>query len=219
MDDLQDISHRIIIFIDGADELQSLYELSNIHSAKKEQLPSVVRSIYDLMDCHSNILTGHKTIIAARPEACQIIDTVFKEKIDIKMVEVCGFNAKHVNSYIDNYFKKKSDTAQLVKDKINESENLATMASIPVYTWVICAIFNEDINIEYIPTTTHLCSYACLVFVRNHLRKVLQNSIHRNCSLLEIINNEDILQIILYLAMLSKCTLKHKKVVFSEKDI
>ena len=220
-EDLEDISHRILILIDGADELKSLHELNNILMTTKVQteLPPLVKSVYELIDTHSNTLTRHKTIIAARPEACQIIDAVFKGKIKMKMVEVCGFNSNSVNVYVDSYFGDEQHIAETVKNKINESENLSVMASIPVYTWVICAIFNEDISIESPGTTTHLCSYACLLFLRNHLKKSLDNPIPINCSLLDIINNEDVIHVILNLAELSKSTLKYKKVVFSEKDL
>ena len=220
-EDLEDISHRILILIDGVDELQSLHELNNILMTTEIQteLPPLVKSVYELIDTHSNTLTRHKTIIAARPEACQIIDAVFKRKINIKMVEVCGFNSNSVNVYVDNYFGDEQHIAETVKNKINESENLSVMASIPVYTWVICAIFNEDISIESPRTTTHLCSYACLLFLRNHLKKSLHNPIPINCSLLDIINNKDVIHIILNLAELSKSTLKYKKVVFSKKDL
>ena len=220
-EDLEDISHRILILIDGVDQLQSLHELNNILMTTKVQteIAPLVKCVYELIDTHSNTLTGHKTIIAARPEASQIIDAVFKGKIKIKMVEVCGFNSNSVNVYVDNYFGDEQHLAETVKNKINESENLSVMASIPVYTWVICAIFNEDISIESPRTTTHLCSYACLLFLRNHLKKSLHNPIPINCSLLDIINNKDVIHIILNLAELSKCTLKYKKVVFSKKDL
>ena len=172
-----------------------------------------------MIDTHSYTLTRHKTIIAARPEACQIINTVFKRKIKIKMFEVCGFNLNSVNVYVGNYFGNQQHMGETVKNKISESENLSFMASIPVYTWVICAIFKEDISIESPRTTTHLCSYACLLFLRNHLKKSLHNPIPINCSLLDIINNYLIvIHVILNLAELSKSTLKYKKVVFSKKD-
>ena len=144
-EDLEDVSHRILILIDGADELQSLHQISN---AESRQNSGLLKSVYQLINIKSNFLTNHKTIIAARPEACQIIDATFKSTVKIKMMEVCGFNPSSVCMYIDNYFGKNIITAQIVKQKIEESENLTVMASIPVYTWVICAIFGEEINTE-----------------------------------------------------------------------
>ena len=214
--DLEDISHRILILVDGADELQSLHQISN---TKTRQAPGLVKSVYELIDTRSNFLTAHKTIIAARPEACQIIDATFKSTVKIKMIEICGFNPRSVCVYVDNYFGKNIITAQIVKQKIEESENLTVMASIPVYTWVICAVFNEDINIESPRTTTHLCTYACLLFIRNHFNQTQLNLFPSNCSLLEVINNANVVQVILGLAQLSKSTLKYKKVVFSDTDL
>ena len=135
------------------------------------------------------------------------------------MIEVCGFNSESVNIYVDNYFVNKPMTAQIVKQKIDESENLTVMASIPVYTWVICSIFNEDINIESPRTTTHLCSYACLLFIRNHIKEISGYSFSSNSPLREIICNEGVLQVILCLGELSQSTLKHKKVAFSKEDL
>ena len=140
-------------------------------------------------------------------------------KIKMKMIDVCGFNAESVSVYIDNYFVNQQSIAEDVKNKIKESDNMTAMASIPIYTWVICTIFKEDVQIELPHTTTHLCSYACLLFVRNHLKKTLQIPFPKNCSMEEIISNKNVLQVILCLAKLSKSTLKHKKVVFSETDI
>ena len=215
-EDLEDISHRILILVDGADELKSLHEISD---PKIRKIKGLVKSVYDLIDTTSHFLTGHKTMIAARPEACQIIDSLFFGIISLKMIEVCGFNPESVNVYIDNYFVKTPATAHIVKKKIEESENLTVMASIPVYTWVICSIFNEDINIESPRTTTHLCSYACLLFIRNHIQEISGCSFSSNCSLEEIISNTGALQVILCLGELSKATLKDKKVAFSEKDL
>ena len=135
------------------------------------------------------------------------------------MIEVCGFNPKSVNVYIDNYFVKNPVTAQFVKQKIDESENLTVMASIPVYTWVISSMFNEDLNIESPRTTTHLCSYACLLFIRNHIKEISGYSFSSNCSFREIISNTGVLQVILCLGELSTSTLKDKKVAFSEEDL
>ena len=215
-EDLEDISHRILILVDGADELKSLHEISD---PKNRALPGPVKSVYDLIDTRSKFLTGHKTMIAARPEACQIIDTEFKMIANMKMIEVCGFNSESVNIYIDNYFANNPITAQIVKQKIDESENLTVMASIPIYTWVICSIFNEDINIESPRTTTHLCSYACLLFIRNHINEISGCSFSSNSSFQDIISNKGVLQVILCLGELTKSTLKYKKVAFSEEDL
>ena len=211
-EDLEDISHRILILVNGADELKSLHEISDL---KIRKLPGVVKSVYDLIDTRSNFLTGHKTMVAARPEAWQIIATEFKMIINMKMIDVCGFNSESVNINVDNYFAKKPITLQIVKQKIDESENLTVMASIPVYTWVICSLFNEDINIESPRTTTYLCSYACLLFIRNHMKETAGYSLSSNSSLQEMISNKGVLQVILCLGKLSKSTLKHKKIVFS----
>ena len=215
-EELQEISHRILILVDGADELKSLHEISD---PENRELPGLVKSVYDMMDIWSKFLTGHKTMIAARPEACQIIETAFKTKINMKMIEVCGFNSESVNIYVDNYFLNNPITAQIVKQKIDESENLTVMASIPVYTWVICSIFNEDINIESPRTTTHLCSYACLLFIRNHSKETSGYSFSSNSPLREIVSSKGVLQVILCLGELSKSTLKHKKVAFSKEDL
>ena len=215
-EDLEDISHRILILVDGADEFKSLHEISD---HKIRELPGLVKSVYDLIDISSKFLPGHKTMIAARPEACQIIDAEFKKIIKKKMIEVCGFNSESVNIYVDNYFVNHPITAQIVKQKIDESENLTVMASIPVYTLVICSIFNEDINIESPGTTTHLCSYACLLFIRNHIKEISGYSFSSNSPLREIISNEGALQVMLCLGELSQSSLKYKKVVFSKDDL
>ena len=93
------------------------------------------------------------------------------------------------------------------------------MKTIPVYTRVICSIFNEYINIESPRTTTHLCSYSGLLFIRNHLKDISGYSFSSNSPLLEIVSSKGVLQVILYLGELSKSTLKHKKVACSKEDL
>ena len=63
-EDLEDISHRILILVDGADELESLHEISD---PKSRELPGLVKSVYDLINIRSDFFNGHKTMIAARP--------------------------------------------------------------------------------------------------------------------------------------------------------
>ena len=45
-EDLEDISHRVLIVIDGADELESMHEINNPNT---EKMSDVVRSVYELI--------------------------------------------------------------------------------------------------------------------------------------------------------------------------
>ena len=86
------------------------------------------------------------------------------------MIETCGFNQNAIDVYVDKFFQENYITAQIVKNKIRESAILTDMVSVPVFTWVICNLFDKDenVNIGSLRTTTHLYSYACLVFILNH---------------------------------------------------
>lgn len=226
--DLEDLSDRILIILDGVDELKSVDMLDNL---SKKELPSsssstkqnlhLVKLVKDLMDTRSYFLKGHRTIITARPEVSQLISNAFSYspssmvQQSIKRIEICGFNQENVQKYVKKYFQDNQRTQDILS-KIQESKNLSLMASIPIYLWVICNIYQESILDKPVETTTELCIYACLVFIRNHLKALgdLQTT-----TLYDMIYNIDILRILITLASLSMSTLYERKVVFSEKDI
>ncbi|XP_057311094.1 uncharacterized protein LOC130648960 [Hydractinia symbiolongicarpus] len=211
--DLNEISGKVLILIDGIDELKDIH----LFQKQTENPSKMLTAVYNLLNVDSSILPGHKTLVAGRPEACAILRKTFADRFSMKLVEICGFNSESVNLYIHRYFNGDDKLINAVKTKINESENLAVMSTIPIYTWVICEIFKEDINFESPQTTTQLCTFACLLFLCRHFKKL--GNVLGSLGLEELISKEEIKEVILVLSNLSKVTLQAKKVVFTEDDL
>lgn len=133
------------------------------------------------------------------------------------MVEICGFNSNSVKPYVQNFFWKDQTRVQLIIDKINETSYLRAMASVPVYLWVICGIFNETGDLNMVKTTTELCFYACLLLIRNHLRMADNN--YKDMLLYDLCRHQNFIKMILSLAKLSLMTYKERKVLFTAKSI
>lgn len=210
---LNEVSGNVLILIDGIDELKDIHLFQN----RAENPSKMLTAVYNLLNVHSSFLPGHKTLVAGRPEACAILRKTFADRFSMKLVEICGFNSESVNLYIHKYFNGDDKLISAVKTKINESENLAVMSTIPIYTWVICEIFKEDINFESPQTTTQLCTFACLLFLCRHFKKL--GNVLGSLGLEELISKEEIKEVILVLSNLSKVTLEAKKVVFTEDDL
>lgn len=208
MDDLFETPSSVLILLDGIDELRSVSNLRNPESWAEDT--KLLRCVSDLLKT-----TTHKTIIAGRPEACRIIT----RKRHKKMIEICGFNPDSVKTYIDQSFFGNEETAAKVLAKIQETSYLRAMATIPIYLWVICGMYHEDIDIKFVRNTTELCCYACLLFIQKHLKKNELKKNFSDMSLLDLCKEPYILNIVLSLAQLSKQTYAQKKVVFQAKDI
>ena len=50
------------------------------------------------------------------------------------------------------------------------------MTRIPVYLWIMCGLFSEDVEIETPETTTELMIYTCLIFLREHTKSRPRNT-------------------------------------------
>ena len=93
--DLQTIANRVMIVVDGLDELQGIYDEDN----SKEAFPTSV-TIKNLIDTNSSFLKGHRTIACGRPKACGFIKGKMENQA-MKSIEVCGLT-KTKSSSISN---------------------------------------------------------------------------------------------------------------------
>ena len=221
-DDLTKISDRIMIVVDGLDELQGIYTENDSVQLQQDslQLPfpgmnTTMREIVkDIVNTKSTVLKGHKTIVCGRPKACEIIKLQSMEKQRIKTVEVCGFSERKSIEYIDAFFKDHPQKAEKVKEIIRKP-NLRIMASVPIFLWVICLLYTEDFESE-INSVTELYTYGLFTFLKNHLRGC---SKLENQSLSCIITTPLFGEIVYALAKLSVKTYMNHQVVFTDEDI
>ena len=130
-----------------------------------------VKWVADLLQFNSNnFLPKHKTLFSGRPRACHFVNSRFLNKAETKTIEVCGLNKENISLYIDQFFGDIVEKAVLVKDIINQSRNFSAMASVPVFLWIICSVYKEEVILSHRSTTTELYFYTCLVFLRNHFQ-------------------------------------------------
>ena len=205
--DLEIIADRIMLIVDGLDELQGIYD-DAFHTA----FPTI-NVVKKMIDTKSDLLKGHKTIACGRPKACELVKSQVQVQ-KVKRIEVCGFNERKTTEYIDHFFQDDLERAEKVK-AIIERPNIKVMSSVPVFLWIICLLYSEDFD-EEINTTTELYTYALFTFLKKHLRgcKSLEHK-----SLIELVDSKEFGEIVLLLSKLSTKTYMQHQVVFTDAEI
>ena len=204
---LQNISDRIMIIVDGLDELQGVYE-----ETQKETSP-ITEMVKQMIDPKSTILKGHNTIVGGRHSACESIK--FKmTQTSIKKVEVVGFNEGKSIEYIEHFFGSDVQRANKVKEMIKRP-NIRVMSSSPVLLWIICLLYSEDFE-EEINTVTELYVYGLFAFLKIHLRS---QENHGNIGLSSFVKSQQFGEIVYSLSALSVKTYMNGQVIFTDGDI
>ena len=206
LSDLQKIADRVMIVVDGLDELQGVYE-------ENEKMYPTTELIKTLIDTKSGLLKGHKTIACGRPKACEFIKSKIHSQ-KTKLIEVCGFDEKRTIEYIDHFFGGDSKRAEKVKEIIKRP-NLRVMSSVPVLLWVLCLLYSEDFD-EKINSSTELYSYAFITFLRNHLRG---NKNYQDQNLGSLVRTPEFGRIVYSLSKLSVKTYMEHEMIFTDDDI
>ena len=209
LSDLKSISDKVLIIIDGLDELQNVYDFD------KDQRPVNLDLLSSLIDTKHGILSNHKVIACGRPKACYFVKQQFEQKS--KTIEVAGFNSENINKYIGKFFIDNEEKAREVREALSISDNLKVMATVPVFLWIICCVYSEGLITKPLNTYTELYIYATLIFLRNHFRG--NSSLHKNMLLIDIVNNGEIMNSVYALMSLSVQTYMKNKVLFNEEDI
>ncbi|XP_066934495.1 uncharacterized protein [Clytia hemisphaerica] len=209
LDDLKNLGSRVMIIIDGIDELQNIYGIEDKSMTEKPHA-QIVRQLID-----QNFIPGHKTFICGRPKACQFLRNSLLSARKTKIVDVCGFTEAEIYGYIGMFFEEKEKSDRLIK-QLQESDNLRQMCAIPVFLWIVCHIFNEEIIPGNLETITEIYFYSWLVFLRNHFR--IEDS--SEClDFYSIVNSQNILRSIFTLMKLSTKLYMDNKVIFTAKEV
>ena len=129
--EFQSIANRVMIIVDGLDELKGIYN-------DNDEKPSPMRELVESMiNRKSSVLNGHKTIACGRPNACELIKSSFMHSQNVKTIEVCGFDKTKSIEYIERFFNRNFEKAEKVKE-ILKQPNIRVMSSIPV----LCIVNN-----------------------------------------------------------------------------
>lgn len=216
MHDLREISHKTMFIVDGLDELLSVKQIEERSiKIKDPRMKNIVQFVHDLIVIEQPLLKHQYTVTVGRPHVTESIKAAVGRHSQVKQVHICGFSVENVKEYITRNCDEEL-RIELFK-KLNNSRSLALMSRIPVYLWVICHLYHDNLQIKTPRTSTELMIYAALVFIRNHIRE--SNKRMDNLSFLEVCDNSDVLAVIMSLAKLSFVSLIEWKVVFDSSDI
>ena len=226
--DLMEISERVLIVVDGLDELKNLYVTENSSTFTTNNLSQIV---IDLLNPKGHWLPKHKVIACGRPKASEFVKKHLPMNSKRKTIEVCGFNDENIRKYIQKFFGDHKEKAVAVQEIIERSYDLHIMARVPVFLYIICNVYQEELikspintlcNVYQeelikspINTQTELYFFTTLVFIRNHFKKQSQPY----TTLMDIVKNETVAEILLCLMELSTTTYMQNKVVFGEAEI
>jgi len=229
LEELEWLSSRVLIVVDGLDELNGIYNTDCLGDSATTlpQSPThmdcatqqCLKNVMIMLKTNGNFLKGHKSIACGRPKACEHIRAELHKSQNLtKTVEVCGFSPENIQRYITRFFRFEidKDKANRVTRAIERSNDLIVMAAVPVFLWVICNVYSEDLVTEEVHSETELYLYTTIVFMRNHLQTLSENN-HEN--LFDLVEDADFLKILISLATLSVQTYMDNKVLFTENDI
>ena len=207
--DLQDIADRVLIIVDGLDELQGIYD------EEQEKLVPITELIKTVINGKSPFLKNHKTIACGRHNACEVIKSRLLKSPKVKTIEISGFSETNTFKYIEQFFQEDTMKADKVKGIIKEKKNIRFIASVPVFLKIICQLYSGDFA-EEIRSTTELYTYAMLIFLKDHLQ-INENLDSK--SIRRLADHKKLGKIVYSLAELSKETYMNHKVVFEKEDI
>jgi len=219
LEDLSELGDRVLIIVDGLDELQDIYKMDSKKQLQPTNVQHHLQIVFQMINSKSKtLIPHHKSIACGRPRACDYLRSLLVQNHKTKLIEVCGFNPKNIAKYIKNFFHDKinKSKAKTITDALKNSKNLQVMASVPVFLWVICNVYDEELLTESLNTYTELNFYACLIFIRNHLQGTT-NRIYDTLN--DLIEDECVMNVIFSLMTLSVQTYMNNQVLFTEEDI
>ena len=192
--DLRKNAERMLIILDGLDEFRDIDRLlvkQRILGSMKAPTAIVIQTLLD--GCFPNC----KRIVAGRPESVNTLYSRWGRNIDIKRADIVGFSDNMIHKYIFKF----SSNAEVVKQKVEEFHHLKAMSHIPVYLWIICSIFEEDMTLPPPKTMTELYIWAFAVFIREHCKK--QQFSSKSLPLLKLVQEEKTKEILIVASHLS----------------
>ena len=219
-EDLLQCRQGVLVVLDGFDEFCEQKEtLQNLSALPSDQM-SIGGVVHNILTNLTGFFSDLRIVIASRPESANILYSTLGKKLEIKRVDVLGFSRETVLKYVENFATGKPDIQKVILRKINESESLKAMCQIPVYLWIICSIFENNVDITSPQTNTELYIWAFTVFVREYLKASDNSSVNiSNRPLTDMFFNEKCREVLRVLSHLSFEMMAKKRVLFYSKDI
>ena len=219
-EDLVTCRQRVLVILDGFDEFREQNELLESCGTSFSEETNIGAVLHNMLKPLTGCFLDQTTILASRPDSANTLYLRRGKKVKIKRVDIVGFTMEGISKYVRNFAITRPDLQQVILRKIAGSKTLKAMSHIPVYLWIICSLFEEDIAIPAPETDTELYIWAFGVFLREHL-KASPDSIDSLASkpLNEIFHNEKCRDILNVLSHLSYNMMMEKKALFYETEI
>ncbi|XP_057314002.1 uncharacterized protein LOC130655282 [Hydractinia symbiolongicarpus] len=201
-ENIHEFSGGILIFIDGLTEL-----------TKSETSRDMYRIVHEHL---KSGLNRDKLCIASRfGLTSQLFDAILQEKINVKIVDVIGFDKTNIDRFINSYYSHNENKCNAVKHMINENSDLRSMSSVPAFLRILCNLANTLDSMAGLNTCTSLCLTAILIFIQDY------NEIQdlANLPMTSLCSNKMVIKAILCLANLSFLIMKEGRNYFSEKEL
>jgi Predicted NTPase (NACHT family) len=200
--DFQEIGGRTVLLLDGIDEL------IDVESIASNNIKPTAKLLKD-------ILINNKTfcqwrVLLGRPQTSRIIKNVIVGdlKQNFTGVEICGFDKENARLYIEKFFDKDQVKVKQLLMKIEISQTLSAMSTVPAYLWSICGIYQQ---LENVPKTyTEILLYNLLIFQKIHWFSKQQQS---TATLNKVVNHPNTLSYTKSIAKLAYHALCKRKVV------
>ncbi|XP_066929390.1 uncharacterized protein [Clytia hemisphaerica] len=205
--DLKEISERVLIVVDGLDELNISENLST--SKTTNQI------VFKLLNPKGAWLPNHKVITCGRPKASEFVKKQLPVNSRRKNIELCGFDDENIRKYIENFFGEQKDRADTVQERIEQSYDLRIMARVPVFLYSICSVYKEQLIRAPINTQTELSFFATLIFIKNHFNKKSKGYE----TVRDIVQDKNVAKVLLCLMELSTTTYMQNKILFRQSEI
>ena len=205
-DEIDRSGKTVLIIVDGFDELLALKDIRSYRP--KTKLGHAMRELLNL-----KIFPTRYFIVAGRPSSCKDAAKCLGSSLNI---EVMGFSPKSICNFITKYAEKEHAHCDYIYNKINETDSLKALASVPVFLWIMCCVLREDSCIEIPKMSTDLYTLLLAVYLRDHAETSEGRLNHLKIK--KIFNSDDVKKMIGILSEMSFHTLCKGEVVFTELE-
>ena len=155
--DVLDIDMRLLIVIDGLDELFDIDDDNSI--------------IFQVLDKQNEMYRESSIIITGRPHIASVIDTTTKDIGEFKVVEIKGLSDEDKQEYISKFLKcngLSSEMEKVIGKAIDPSGDNSAMLCMPQFLSSVCCVFvlNGKKKLE---SATELYTWILYLLLRQHV--------------------------------------------------
>ncbi|XP_076156375.1 uncharacterized protein LOC143139636 isoform X3 [Alosa pseudoharengus] len=139
---LKDSPQKVLVLIDGFDELQFTMSEINNSSVTDHFTPAPVEAILSAL-LKGSVLSNCFLLVTTRPTAADTLSKLLKRPQ--RYTETLGFSEKGVEKYFEK-FCQDEQVAEKALSRVKANETLFTSCSIPVLCWIVCTVFRKQLK-------------------------------------------------------------------------